>query len=130
MGFDIINGRNHGYPCIPELNERDDIGLEYPVCQFMFIAEGGYPSIFSMPEALTSMVKPVPKFMMRCFGKLINGGLPWIEELKEVRKNSFSSLYFGSRQVKGLNFGEQELKSAYCSGTKVFGEYYDRGKIV
>ncbi len=130
MGFDIVEGRNHGYPCIPELKERDDIGMVSPVCRFMFIAESSYPSIFSIPEALPEMVKPVPEFMMRCFGESVNGGLPWIEELKAVRKNVFSSLYFGSRQVKGLYFGENALKSAYCSEAKVFDTYYERGKIV
>lgn len=131
MTFKIIEGRNQGYPCIPELSERDDAKLVAPVCMYMFTTgESGYPVIAPVPDAVPELTSPLPEYMMICFGEKVNSGLPWIGGLKAAVQISDSSLYFSDKQIRGMYFGEQALELAYCNGAKVFETYYVRMKIV
>lgn len=131
MGFEIIDGRNDGYPCIPELRECDNTGLINPVCEFMFTpGESGYPAIARLPEAETGFTGEPPEYMMMCFGEKVNGGYPWISELKTAVSTSYSYLYFGGSHAERLYYEGKAVKTAYCGGRKVFDTYLIREKIV
>lgn len=131
MGFEIIDGRNHGYPCIPELPELDKARLTAPVCQFMFVpGRSGYPMIAPVRESAAGISEPLPEYMMTCFGDEVNGGYPWIGDLKAVVNDSYSLLYFGDKRVKSMYCEGKAVKTAYCGGGKVFDTYQSRAKIV
>lgn len=131
MRFEIYEGRNQGYPYIPELSERDSAGLISPVSRTILIADGsGYPMIAGMPAATVELIKPLPGNIMICCGDDVNGGLPWISRLKAIITVTESSLYFGDKKVTGLYLGEKEIKTAFCNNKKVFDIYFDRKIIV
>lgn len=131
MGFEIIDGRNHGYPCIPELAERDKAGLTVPVCQFMFVlGRSGYPVIAPIQESSAVISEPLPEYMMNCFREEVNGGYPWIGDLKAIVNGTVSFLYFGDRHVKSMYYEGKAVKTAYCGGSKVYDTYLSRAKIV
>ena len=131
MGFEIIEGRNDGYPCIPELRECESTALTYPVSEFMFTpGESGYPEIARLPEAETGFTGEQPEYIMMCFGEQVNGGYPWISGLKTAVRASYSYLYFGDRHAEKLYYEGKEIETAYCGGRKVFDTYLIREKIV
>lgn len=130
MEFEVIDGRNNGYPCIHELREFGK-ALTAPVCEFMFVPDkSGYPVITRLPETASDLSGALPECMMTCFGEQINGGYPWISNLKAVVNVSDSLLFFGGRHVKGLYYEEKSIETAYCGGVRVFDTYLIREKII
>lgn len=100
--FEMIEGKNNGYPVIKEV--RDDIDAR--------------------------LKAPLPSCMMICFGENINGGLPWIKRLQAVRKKTDSSLYFNDKKAERLYFDNKTIETAFCNDKKVFDIYYIREYIV
>ena len=100
--FEMIEGRNNGYPVIKVVRDDIDTGLK----------------------------APLPLCMMICFGKNVNGGLPWIKRLRAVRKITDSSLYFKDKKAESLYFDNKDIETAYCNNKKVFDKYYVREYIV
>ncbi len=130
MGFEIIDGRNHGYPCIPEQRECGE-ALASPVCEFMFVpGKVGYPVITRLSETASGLSEELPEYIMTSFGEHVNGGYPWIGGLKAAVNVSESHLYFGNRHVKVLYYEGKAIETAYCSGIRVFDTYLTREKIV
>lgn len=131
MTFEIYEGRNQGYPCIPELAELDGAEPVSPVCRMMFSTNGsGYPVISAVPDVDAKLIKPLPEYMTICFGDRANDGYPWISELKAIVRRSESSLYFGDKKAERLYFNGKEIETAFCNDEKVFEIYSDREKIV
>ena len=131
MAFEIISGRNQGYPCVPELNERESAKLVSPVNEFMlFGGNGSYPVVVQLPEISGKLSAPLPEYMMMCFGENVNGGLPWIKKLKAVRNKTESALCYNGRNVRQMYFNENLCKTAYCNGLRVFDTFFERTEIV
>lgn len=80
--FEIIADRNQGYPCIPELEERDSAELTEPLCQFMLAAgENGYLCISEMEERDSAeLTEPLCQFMFVAG----ENGYPVIASMPEV----------------------------------------------
>ena len=131
MAFEIINGRNNGYPCIPELNERQSAALVSPVCEYMFKAGAtGYPVVAGLSENTCGISVPYPETLMICFGKDVNDGYPWIRNIKALRSVTESSLFFEGRRAERLYFNGNICETAFCNGKKVFDTFISREKIV
>ncbi len=131
MAFEIIKGRNHGYPCIPELNEIESAAFVYPVNEFMLTGRiGRYPVIEKLPEVTAEFSVPFPECMMICFGESVNGGFPWIRGLKAIISKTESTLWYNGRRVHRMYFNEKPCKTAYCNGLRVFDTFSERTEIV
>jgi len=131
MAFEIIKGRNQGYPCIPELNERESADLVGTVNEYMFFAESGrYPVIAQLSVASAKLEAPFPEYMMTCFGENVNDGFPWLGRLKAIRKRTESSLCYNGRNIRRMYFNEKICKTAYCNGLRVFDTFSERTEIV
>ncbi len=131
MKFEIITGRNQGYPCIPELNERESAGFIQPVCKYLFSSgREGYPVIADVPESSTGFAGTLPECLMMCFGANVNNGYLWIRNISALRSVTESSLYYGGRKVQGMYYNEKPCGTAFCNGGTVFDTYSVREKIV
>ncbi len=131
MKFEIIKGRNEGYPCIPELNERESAGFIQPVCEYLFSSGSeGYPVIADVPESSTGFTGTLPECMMMCFGEKVNGGYPWIRNISSLRSITESSLYYGGKKIQGMYYNGKHCGTAFCNGGTVFDTYSVREKIV
>lgn len=131
MVFEIIKGRNQGYPCIPELNECESAKLISPVNEYMFFAGSGeYPVIVQVPAASAKLEAPFPEYMMTCFGENVNGGFLWLGRLKAIRNRTESELYNNGRKIRRMYFNENSCKTAYCNGLRVFETFCERTEIV
>ena len=132
MSFEIIEGRNGGYPCIPQLSERSSTGLTPPCCQYMMqvSVEGKYPAVQDVPEITSIMTNPFPENMMSCYGPEVNSGYPWLALLETIVQATFSRLRTNGRTASALWYNGQEIKKAYSKEQKVYEIYYLKRRIV
>lgn len=129
--FEIIPGKNNGYPFIKGLRDDVTAGLTQPLCRGIFRGKKGeYLTIPFSRNFDAALKAPLPLCMMICFGENVNGGLPWIKRLRAVRKITDSSLYFKDKKAESLYFDNKDIETAYCNNKKVFDKYYVREYIV
>ena len=131
MSFEIIIGRNNGYPCIPELDEFVSAERKPPYSDFMLLVEeNNYPMIKELALKKTSAERtaPYPDFMFRCVPHL-NDGYPYLLKLGTLTEDVQSSLFSGEKKVINIFAGDREIKSAYCRGEAVFVKCYVKRNI-
>ena len=91
----IIDGRNDGYPCIPELPEITGYAV---------------------------MTAPYPEFFMYLEGADVNGGYPTLRVLPD-KHLFFSRSYTRNSGASELYFGEIPITAAYYGDAEVLIKY-------
>ncbi len=94
----IIPNRNNGYPCISELPEL---------------------------ESVKSLTAPFPEYLMRISGDKLNNGYPYISALLTLVKRVESDVYFATRKVTAMYYGDVQIETGYCNENEVFSVYYE-----
>ena len=132
MSLYIIDGRNDGYPCVPEISELPETGLVPPIPSgTLFVSpykNNGYPSVNklgSLPEKI-NLIYPYTRISMRILGNGFNSGYPCIPALEKAVIKMDSKLKFGTLPVIGMYLGNEMIKNAFCGETPVYKVYWDR----
>ena len=122
MSLSIIDSRNSGYPCVPEIDDPTGTAFKVPYFEYgMTVSDNTYPLISKLPPfRSTRYIPPEPQYTMRCMGDSINSGYPCILQLLNVTAIATSSLYFKHRKVNSMYYKGNFIKNAYCNGQEVF----------
>lgn len=130
MSMTIIQGKNNGYPCIPELTDNFAVIHTPPFWEFSMklspYLNNGYPVMLQIPvpKRKTAMKPLFPDFYMHCLGSNFNNGYPCILKLENITRSPFVNIFFGKSKAHRLFFGTGEISSAFCNGQKICGISY------